>query len=581
MKTFSITTLGCRVNHYESEQLAALLRQRGLVQTAPGEAADVRVVHTCSVTVQAASKSRQAVRRMTRLPVLCSLPVGEGGRGCEGVTDPRDPECAIAGESTASSAVVSDASSKPVEPLVAARRGRVIVTGCWATSDPLEAAALQGVDAVLGHHQDVNRELNRLLTGWEAEERASLSPPTSLDHGNARSNEHDGPGSPEPVFDDGWMTKQAGTPAGLITRHNEPQVGLDVNGKLEEDENPCEEGNEGEGRRMKAEGKMGMVTLPLLFERQGGHQRAFLKVQDGCDAHCTYCIIPQLRPVLWSKPVEEAVEEARRLVDCGHVEIVLTGIFLGAYGQGTALRRRQGVAKAQPLGELVEALCTRVAGLRRLRLSSLEPGDLTGELIQILRSHRQVVPHFHLPLQSGSDVLLRRMNRQYRRDDFLRMVDEVRGAFDRPAITTDVIVGFPGETAEEFARTLDVVERVGFIHIHAFSYSPRPGTAAARWKKGQVGGVVVNERIALLKEMAVKNSLGFRRRLLGEVVEVLVERSSEAEMEALAGYRHGRCERYFAVHFDAVGLEPGTAARVRIDRVTATRTFGSLVEVVG
>src|SRR5438105_9416714 len=243
MKTFSITTLGCRVNHYESEQLAALLRQHGLVQSAPGEAADVRIVHTCSVTVQAASKSRQAVRRMTRLPVLGSVPAGEGGPGCEGVTDPKALERAVACESTSSSAAVSDASSKPVEPSIAARRGRVIVTGCWATSDPLEAAALRGVDAVLGHHQDGNRELTRLLTGWEAEGRASSSLPTSLHHGNARSNEHDGSESPEPVFDDGWMTKQAGTPAGLITRDNEPQVGLEVNGKLEEDENHCESGN--------------------------------------------------------------------------------------------------------------------------------------------------------------------------------------------------------------------------------------------------------------------------------------------------------------------------------------------------
>ena len=578
MKTFSITTLGCRVNHYEAEQLAALLRQRGLAPAAPGEAADVRIIHTCSVTIQAASKSRQSVRRATRLPVLCSVPVGEGGHGCQGVTDPKDAEHAIAGDSS----VVSNASSKPVGPLVAARRGRVIVTGCWATSDSSEAAALRGVDAVLGHHQDVNRELTRLLTVWEAEERASSVLPTNIGHGNARRSEHARSGSPEPVFDDGWMTKQAGTPAGLITRDNEPQVGLVVNGKLELDENACE-GEHEVGHRLN-----GMVTLPLLGERQRGHQRAFLKVQDGCDAHCTYCIIPQLRPVLWSKPVDEAVAEARRLVECGHVEIVLTGIFLGAYGQGTALRRRQEIGTARRLGELVEALCTRVAGLRRLRLSSLEPGDLTGELIEVLRSHRQVVPHFHLPLQSGSDALLWRMNRQYGREDFLRMVDEVRGAFDRPAITTDIIVGFPGETDDEFARTLEVVERVGFIHVHAFSYSPRPGTAAARWRKGQVPGVVVNERIGLLRERAMTNSLAFRRRFLGDVVEVLVERNSAEEVESLAGYQHGRCERYFPVHFEGSGfrvqgseLAAGTAARVRIDRVTATRTFGTLVEVVG
>jgi threonylcarbamoyladenosine tRNA methylthiotransferase MtaB len=319
-----------------------------------------------------------------------------------------------------------------------------------------------------------------------------------------------------------------------------------------------------------------MTTLPLLGERQGGHQRAFLKVQDGCDAHCTYCIIPRLRPGLWSKPIDDAVEEARRLVAAGHREIVLTGIFLGAYGQETALRRRQVGRTAGPLGDLVDALCTRVSGLRRLRLSSMEPLDVTAELIAIMRSHPQVVPHFHLPLQSGSDVLLRRMNRQYGRGDYLRMVDQLRAAFDRPAITTDVIVGFPGESDAEFERTVEVVERVGFIHVHAFSFSPRPGTAAARWTREFVRGPVVNRRIERLREMSEAQSMEFRRGFVGEEVEVLVEQD-----EAAAGLRHGRCERYFAVHFEGDGLAVGMAARVRVDRVTATHSLGTLVGVAG
>src|SRR5581483_5629271 len=149
-------------------------------------------------------------------------------------------------------------------------------------------------------------------------------------------------------------------------------------------------------------GPGGTVGLPLLGERQTGRQRAFLKVQDGCDAHCTYCIIPRLRPVPWSKPVDDAVEEAQRLVAAGHVEVVLTGVFLGAYGFPTALRRKRPAAGRQPLAHLVTSLCTRVRGLRRLRLSSLEPEDLTDELLAVLRAHAQVVPHFHLPLQSGS-----------------------------------------------------------------------------------------------------------------------------------------------------------------------------------
>jgi MiaB/RimO family radical SAM methylthiotransferase len=330
----------------------------------------------------------------------------------------------------------------------------------------------------------------------------------------------------------------------------------------------------------------GTTRLPLLGERQPGRQRAVLKVQDGCDAHCTYCIIPTLRPIPWSKPVDDVVEEARRLVDAGHVEVVLTGIFLGAYGQPTALRRRQPRGGTPPLGQLVEALCTRVPSLRRLRLSSLEPGDLSDDLVRVLRGHPPVVPHFHLPLQSGSDVLLRRMNRQYGRDDFLRMIDRVRAAFDRPALTTDVIAGFPGETDEEFARTLEVVDHAAFIHVHAFPFSARPGTAAARWVDSFVRGPAVNERIETLRRRAADHSFEFRRQFIGETVELLVEegeavnpRTEDAgdASATIVATRHGRCERYFDVHFDEAEAQPGDFLRVRVDEVTPRRTCGSCV----
>jgi threonylcarbamoyladenosine tRNA methylthiotransferase MtaB len=312
-----------------------------------------------------------------------------------------------------------------------------------------------------------------------------------------------------------------------------------------------------------------------LGDHQSGRQRAFLKIQDGCDAHCTYCIIPKLRPNLFSKPVEDVMAEARRLVEAGHVEIVLTGIFLGAYGQPTALRRRQPRDGPAPLARLVEALCKKVPGLRRLRLSSLEPGDLSEELLAALAAHEQVVPHFHLPLQSGSDELLRRMNRQYRRDDFLRMLDRVNATFDRPALTTDIIVGFPGETDEAYAQTVEVVERAGFIHVHAFPYSPRPGTAAARWQQDFLHGPVVNERINHLRELANANSFRFRSAFVGQTAEVIVERGEET----IDGrrFRHGRCERYFPVHFEAGPLvPPGDVARVVIDTVTPEKTIGSI-----
>jgi threonylcarbamoyladenosine tRNA methylthiotransferase MtaB len=476
MQTFSIETLGCKVNQYESDQIAALLRSRGLSQVEAG--GDVRVVNTCSVTVQAGSKSRQTIRRAGKvsLPVLAATGEKSPGR--------------INGE-----------------------KHRVIVTGCWATSDREEALNLPGVDAVLGHHDDVAADLNRLIDEWIQ--------PASRDRFDPMTRASDESASPKP----------------------------------------------------------GTVTLPQLGQRQTGHQRAFLKIQDGCDAHCTYCIIPQLRPTLWSKPIDDAVTEAQKLVDSGHIEIVLTGIFMGAYGQPTALRRRQAHSTAKPLGQLIEALCSRVKGLARLRLSSLEPEDLSPELIAVLKSHEQVVPHFHLPLQSGSDALLRRMNRQYDSADFLRVVDQVKTAFDRPALTTDIIVGFPGETDGEFEKTRAIVDHVGFIHVHAFPYSPRPKTAAARWTNDFVRGPVVNQRIDLLRERAAAHNYSYRQQFVGQTVTLLVEKPSaeERDLAELSGFQHGRCERYFAVHFEADRSRIGELLEVRVDRVTAHRTVGSIL----
>jgi threonylcarbamoyladenosine tRNA methylthiotransferase MtaB len=275
--------------------------------------------------------------------------------------------------------------------------------------------------------------------------------------------------------------------------------------------------------------------------------------------------------------LDEVVEEAKNMTAAGHSEIVLTGIFLGAYGQSTALRRRQNSAARQPLAELIEALCTQVPGLKRLRLSSIEPGDLSADLIHTLQSHEQIVPHFHLPLQSGSQQILRKMNRQYSRDDYFRMIDQVYDTFDRPALTTDIICGFPGESGEDFNQTLDIVRRAKFIHIHAFPFSPRPGTAAARWSDDFVPGKIANERIRQLTEMAEVFSYDFRCQFLGQAVTVSVERQSNMDND-LSTNRHGRCERYFDVEFQAPNAKPGDLLSVRIDEVAEDRTIGTLVK---
>ena len=556
MKTFCLQTLGCKVNQYESEQVASLLRARGLIETSP-DRAELRIINSCSVTVQAASQSRQETRRMTRLRVLSDEPAGTHSARKHPSTERPDQSAASP---------------------------RVIVMGCWATSDKAAVASLPGVDAVLTHQDNLAVELDRLLTDWGLPRdlgRANPNPPYDC--------AFDRP--PDATKETGWMM-EAGSGAGECTSSIETKSVDFVN------ENPnrwcvpsandvanfrgtgAPFGSEPQGRRppvprtLTTLSPAGANSLPLLGEAQPGRQRAFLKVQDGCDAHCTYCIIPRLRPTLYSKSLDDAVEEARRLVDAGHVEIVLTGIFLGAYGQSTALRRRQ-AGGSSPLAGLVDALCAKVPGLKRLRLSSLEPGDLSDELLAALSSHEQVVPHLHLPLQSGSDRLLRRMNRQYRRDGFLQMIERVNAAFDRPALTTDVIVGFPGEDDSEFELTVDVVKRANFIHVHAFPYSPRPGTAAARWTSDFVHGPAVNERISLLRQLAEDHSLRFRYQFLGESAQVIVERGEDV----LNGGRwlRGRCERYFMIHFEAGHALPGDRVEVRIEQVTPTRTVGAVV----
>ncbi len=274
--------------------------------------------------------------------------------------------------------------------------------------------------------------------------------------------------------------------------------------------------------------------------------RAEVRIQDGCDAHCTFCIIPRTRPVLRSKSISTVLDEVEALVALGHREVVLAGIFLGAYGHETALRRRQAHPTAEPLAELVDAVAT-VPGLARLRLSSLEPGDVTDALLETMAARADtVVPHLHLPLQSGSDAILRRMNRQYSVADFLDMIDRVEDALSRdglpPAITTDVICGFPGETDADFEQTVAVAKRVGFLHMHVFPYSARAGTAAARWREAAVSGDIASDRVRRLIDLEQNNGLAdaFRRRLLGRAVRLLIEQPDPSR----PSHWLGRCDHY-------------------------------------
>jgi threonylcarbamoyladenosine tRNA methylthiotransferase MtaB len=263
----------------------------------------------------------------------------------------------------------------------------------------------------------------------------------------------------------------------------------------------------------------GVVEVIPGISRFDDHQRAFVKVQDGCLLNCSYCIIPHVRPSLRSRTPEAIVAEAARLIDNGYREIVLTGIHLGHYG--IDLSRGKPKSQWRRLWHLLERLAD-LPGDFRIRLSSLEAAEARDDLIRVMAEVPRICPHLHLCLQSGSDGILARMKRRYRSAGFLERCRRIRAALDRPALTTDVIIGFPGETDADFEATCRVVREVGFARIHLFSYSPRAGTEAARWNESVPPGVVAERRARLL---GLERDLAeaYCRSLLGRRLDVLVE----------------------------------------------------------
>jgi len=508
--TYRITTLGCRVNHAEAGEIESVLANRGLRRAGPHRA-DLEVVHTCSVTHTAAAKSRHAIRQAARRR-----------------WDPPD------------GSRFSNWRSHQATPDSTGWSPTVIVTGCFVTTNPDDAAGLAGnPDLAIRHAVGDGSTLIERFAGQVDQWLKGQPAPCSIR-------------TPRP----GSSTPRGATRA------------------------PASEGS-----RKRSEGVIPgprVLTLPVVGPRVGvaGRIRAELKIQDGCDAHCTFCIIPRIRSTLRSKTVPDAVDEARQLVDRGHREIVLTGIFLGAYGHETALRRRQAHRHASPLADLLDAVA-RVPGLERLRLSSLEPGDVTATLLDAMVANAPVVvPHLHLPLQSGSDAVLKMMNRQYRIGDYLEMIDLVNQALTTPdglppAITTDVICGFPAETEADFEQTVEVARRVGFLHMHVFPFSPRQGTAAARWTDRHIAAGVTKARVRRLIDLETHPDTGlsvlYRRRLLDRSVRVILEQPDKADPTRM----QGRCDHYPMVSIPT-DRPRGTLVRAVVSQVTPTRTLGRL-----
>jgi threonylcarbamoyladenosine tRNA methylthiotransferase MtaB len=283
--------------------------------------------------------------------------------------------------------------------------------------------------------------------------------------------------------------------------------------------------------------RAGVVDVPTGISSFAGHQRAYVKVQDGCMLRCSFCIIPHVRPHLTSRPPEHIISEVERLYANGYREFVLTGIHLGHYG--VEWSRGRSKSDWTRLSHLLEKL-VQIDGDFRIRLSSIEATEVTRELIDVMAAHpAKICPHLHISLQSGSEAVLRRMHRRWGARRFVDRCKLVQQALDQPAITTDIIVGFPGESDADFQATCDLARDVGFSKIHIFPFSARRGTPAAEMPD-QVAPDVKADRARRLGELECELRDRFHASLLGRRLRVLVE----SPLESPPGYMLGTSCRY-------------------------------------
>ena len=436
MPSVAFHTLGCKVNHYETEAIWQLFQQNGYEKKEFETIADVYVINTCTVTNTGDKKSRQVIRRAIR----------------------RNPDAVIC------------------------------VTGCYAQTSPAEILNIPGVDIVVGT-QDRTR---------------------MLDYIEQYKNER------QPINAVGNIMK---------TRVYEE---LDV---------------------------------PAFTDRT----RASLKIQEGCNNFCTFCIIPWARGLMRSRDPKDVIKQANQLVDAGYKEIVLTGIHTGGYGEDM---------KDYSLARLLQEL-EEVNGLKRIRISSIEASQITDEVIEVINASNKIVRHLHIPIQSGSDTVLKRMRRKYTMDFFAERLDRLKEALPDLAVTSDVIVGFPGETQEEFQETYDFIAKHKFSELHVFPFSKRTGTPAARMDD-QVDEDVKTERVHKLIELSNQLAKEYASKFEGEVLEVIPEDRDDQE----EGYYIGYTDNYLKVKFLAREDMIGKLIKVKILKSGYPINNGEFVRVV-
>jgi len=427
-KTVSFTTLGCKVNQYDTQAMLEQFVHHGYKAAEPGTHADVYVVNTCTVTGTGDKKSMQLIRRCSR----------------------RNPQAEL------------------------------IVTGCLAQRMG-EKLRDTGARLILG--TQYRAQVVELLEKAIAEDTQIVA----------------------------------------------------------------------------VEAVEGIPYEPLIIHSHEGHTRAVMKIQEGCDNHCTYCIIPSVRGTIRSRPLDAIREEAKALAKAGFQELVLTGIHLTSYGRDLEGR--------PSLAEAVRAAC--VEGITRIRLGSLEPRVATEAFVEDLSQLPQICPQFHLALQSGSDAVLRRMKRGYNTTQFLAAAERIRKAWPNAAFTTDVIVGFPGETEEEFEETMRFSKTIGFARMHVFPFSPRETTPAADMPD-QIPEHVKAERVKRLIALGDELAKAYHENQLGKMAPVLLEERHPD------GGMVGYTPEYIHVHVPEG--ESGTVVNVRLASIHGDGMLGEYVK---
>lgn len=432
-KTIAFHTLGCKVNHYETEAMWQLFKGEGYDRVDFTQNADVFVINTCTVTNTGDKKSRQVIRRAIR----------------------NNPDAVVC------------------------------VTGCYAQTAPKDIMNIPGVDIIIG-----------------TEDRDKL-----IDYVNQY--------------------------------HEERQP---INGV----------------KNIMKKRTYEEMDVPYFTDRT----RATLKIQEGCNNFCTFCIIPWARGLMRSRDPEKVVEQAQQLVDEGYKEIVLTGIHTGGYGEDL---------KDYNLAQLLRDL-EQVDGLNRLRISSIEASQLTDEVIDVINDSNKIVRHLHIPIQSGSDTVLKRMRRKYTMEFFESRIIKLKEIMPNVAITSDVIVGFPGETEEEFMETFDFIKKHHFSELHVFPYSIRTGTPAARMTD-QVDEGTKNERVHRLIELSNALATSYAEQFKDDVLEIIPEEEKDGKLI-------GHSDNYLKVEVEGDPSLTGELVKVKITEPGYPVSKGEVVKVL-